>query len=60
MAGELVVEYESLTSAVEELVAKLGSVSPIAVSLGKCFACSRDFDIETALMFGRSGDKMFR
>jgi enoyl-CoA hydratase len=47
-----VVEDQRLTSAVEELVAKLVSVGPIAVACVKeCFARSRDVDIDTAVMF---------
>ena len=47
-----VVEDRRLTSAVEELVAKLVSVGPIAVACVKeCFARSRDVDIDAAVMF---------
>jgi enoyl-CoA hydratase/carnithine racemase len=47
-----VVEDQRLTSAVEELVAKLVSVGPIAVACVKeCFARSRDVDIDAAVMF---------
>jgi enoyl-CoA hydratase len=47
-----VVEDRRLTSAVEELVAKLISVGPFAVACVKeCFARSRDVDIDTAVMF---------
>jgi enoyl-CoA hydratase/carnithine racemase len=47
-----VVEDQRLTSAVEELVAKLVSVGPIAVACVKeCFARSRDVDVDAAVMF---------
>jgi enoyl-CoA hydratase len=47
-----VVEDQGLTAAVEELVAKLVSVGPIAVACVKeCFARSRDVDIEAAVIF---------
>jgi enoyl-CoA hydratase len=47
-----VVEDQRLTSTVEELVAKLVSVGPIAVACVKeCFARSRDVDIDMAVMF---------
>jgi len=47
-----VVEDQRLTSTVEELVAKLVSVGPVAVACVKeCFARSRDVDIDTAVMF---------
>jgi len=47
-----VVEDRGLTAAVEELVAKLVSVGPIAVACVKeCFARSRDVDIEAAVIF---------
>lgn len=47
-----VVEDQRLTSTVEELVAKLVGVGPVAVVCVKeCFARSRDVDIETAVMF---------
>jgi enoyl-CoA hydratase len=47
-----VVDDQRLTSAVEELVAKLVSVGPIAVAQVKeCFARSRDVDVDTAVMF---------
>jgi enoyl-CoA hydratase len=47
-----VVEDQRLTSAVEELVAKLVSVGPVAVACVKeCFARSRDVDIDAAVMF---------
>jgi enoyl-CoA hydratase/carnithine racemase len=43
---------QALTSAVEHLVTKLISVGPIAVmQVKRCFACSRDVDIDTAAMF---------
>ena len=46
------VEDQDLTAAVEELVAKLASVGPIAVACVKeSFARSRDVDIETAVIF---------
>jgi enoyl-CoA hydratase len=46
-----VVEPEALVSKVEELVQKLASRGPIAVSQVKqCFARNRDVDIETAIM----------
>jgi enoyl-CoA hydratase len=47
-----VVEDRRLTSAVEELVAKLVSVGPIAVACVKeCFTRSRNVDIDAAVMF---------
>jgi hypothetical protein len=47
-----VVEDRRLTSAVEELVAKLVSVGPFAVACVKeFFARSRDVDIDAAVMF---------
>ena len=46
-----IVEDRSLTAAVEELVARLVSVGPIAVACVKeCIARSRDIDIGGALM----------
>ena len=46
------VDDKRLPSAVEELVAKLVAVGPIAVARVKeCFARSRDVDVDTAVMF---------
>jgi enoyl-CoA hydratase len=46
------VDDERLTSAVEELVAKLAAVGPIAVAgVKECFARSRDVDLDMAVMF---------
>ena len=47
-----VVEDQGLTAAVEELVAKLVSVGPIAVACVKeCFTRSCNVDIDAAVMF---------
>jgi enoyl-CoA hydratase len=47
-----VVEDQRLTSAVEELVAKLVTVGPIAVTRVKqCFARNRDVDVDMAVIF---------
>jgi enoyl-CoA hydratase/carnithine racemase len=47
-----VAEDQGLTSTLEQLIAKIVSVNPIALMQVKsCFARSHDLDIDTAVMF---------